>query len=136
MPDGQISRTLRQARVVKIFVLTEIRLRRSLRLVPARSEGRSRVVTSAGRDAVDAGCVGADVMKQGEQRIEPTLVSASQAVSYERRDLRTAKPCGPGCRCYSQAAAKMHSARPVSGASSIRRREGGQKELGSRESAA
>jgi hypothetical protein len=49
---------------------------------------------------------------------------------------RTAKPCGPGRRCYGQAF-RGGAERPTgSTASSIRGSEGGQNELGSRESTA
>jgi hypothetical protein len=86
--------------------------------IPARGEGRSYVVTNVGWGAVDAAAP-ARMWEQGGQRIEPNPVSSPQAVSYERRlypakplgeagSLRTAKPCGPGCRCYSQAFATMH----------------------------
>ena len=53
----------------------------------------------------------------------------------ERRSMRTAKARGPGCRRYSQALRRCVWARPGLKASPIRKGEGGQKELGSQESA-
>jgi hypothetical protein len=47
-------------------------------------KGRSYVVANADRGAADPGSVGADVMNKAGQWIEPSLVSSSQAVSYER----------------------------------------------------
>jgi hypothetical protein len=37
-------------------------------------------------------------------------VSFSQAALYERRCVRTAKPCGPGRRCYGQVLRRRHGA--------------------------
>ena len=55
---------------------------------------------------------------------------------WRKRAVRTAKPCGPGRRCYGQALAEAAFASTGAGAGEFREREGGQKELGSRESAA
>ena len=44
---------------------------------------------------MDAGSVGADVRRRAGQWIEPSPVSALQAVSYERRSMRTTKPVVP-----------------------------------------
>ncbi|MGY4626385.1 hypothetical protein ACVWY3_004141 [Bradyrhizobium sp. USDA 4486] len=52
------------------------------------------------------------------------------------RAVRTAKPCGPGRRCYGQALADAAVASTGAMAGDFRESEGGQKELGSRESAA
>jgi len=52
------------------------------------------------------------------------------------RAVRTAKPCGPGRRCYGQALANAAVASTGAMAGDFREREGGQKEFGSRESAA
>ena len=53
-----------------------------------------------------------------------------------RRAARTAKPCGPGRRCYGQALADAAVASTGVTAGEFRWGEGGQNELGSRESAA
>ncbi|WP_210164260.1 hypothetical protein, partial [Bradyrhizobium japonicum] len=53
-----------------------------------------------------------------------------------KRTARTAKPCGPDRRCYGQALANAAVASTGAGAGEFRWGEGGQKELGSRESAA
>ncbi len=108
----------RQASAVKIFHFTEIR--NCGILLPSRPKERGDRTSSRTRVGVRwtrqrrRGCDG-----QGGQRIEPNPVSSMQAVLYGRRLcpakplgragwLRTAKPCGPGCRCYSQAFAKTH----------------------------
>ncbi len=70
---------------------------------------RPRPVVRIDRGPKHASGVGADGTGRAGQWIEPSRVSPPQAVSYERRRARTAKPCGPGCRCYSQACAKMHA---------------------------
>jgi len=54
---------------------------------------------NAGWDAVDAGCVGA----QGDRRAGLSTRERSSGAQDERRMLRTAKPCGPGTRCWCQA---------------------------------
>ena len=46
------------------------------------------------------------------------------------------RACGPGRRCYGQALAEAAVASTGARAGEFREREGGQKELGSRESAA
>src|SRR6516165_5248208 len=69
---------------------------------PGPRKGRSYVVTNAGQDAVDAGGVGAITQSQGGSNRE------RDASRRRTAPARTAKPCGPGCRCYSQAFAEVH----------------------------
>ena len=71
-PDGQITSDFPkpcQALFAKIFLfsLDPNQFTDSPRLVPP--EGRSRVVTSAGRDAVDARASGAQRQSQGEMNL-------------------------------------------------------------------
>jgi hypothetical protein len=109
----------RQGLLRKIFVFTEIR--NSANHPPSRPRERGDRTSSRTRVGVRwtqqcrRGCG-----EQGGQRIEPNPVSSPQAVWNERRLspakplgeagwLRTAKPCGPGCRCYSQASRRCIS---------------------------
>ena len=57
--------------------------------------GGSRVVTNAGRDAVDARASGAQWQSQGEMNLVSDLRRARRSALE-----RTAKPCGPGTRCW------------------------------------
>ena len=61
-------------------------------ICPNPLKGRSYVVANTGRDAVDAGSVGARGEEQGGQRIEPNPVSSSRRA--RRRRLCPAKPLG------------------------------------------
>src|SRR5438105_14528518 len=63
------------------------------RLVP--NEGRIAIVTDAGRDAVDARASGAHWQSQGEMNLVSELWRARRSALE-----RTAKPCGPGTRCW------------------------------------
>ena len=63
--------------------------------------GGSRVVRNAGRVAVDAAA------SRTRGRGQGGLLSVSPGLrADERRCVRTAKPCGPGRRCYGQALAE------------------------------
>ncbi len=63
------------------------------RLVPHK--GRIAIVTDAGRDAVDAAASARDVIAG---RVDKPV--SDQGRADERRFSRTAKPCGPGTRCW------------------------------------
>ena len=72
LPDGQITSDFQkscQALFAKIFCFAPDpnQFTDSPRLVP--QEGRSRVVTNAGRDAVDARASGAQWQSQGEMNL-------------------------------------------------------------------
>jgi len=63
----------------------------------SRQEGRSRVVTNAGGDAMDAGASARNGVAGRVSR------ERSIGAQDERRFQRTAKPCGPDTRCWCQA---------------------------------
>jgi hypothetical protein len=97
-PDGQITSDFQkscQAPKSKIFLfsLDPNQFTDSHPLVPP--EGRSRVVTSAGRDAVDVKASGAQAIAGREEPRERCA-----ALQDDRRFLRTAKPCRSGTRCW------------------------------------
>jgi hypothetical protein len=120
---------------------------------PSPQKGRSYVVTNAGwelrwtRAALKAGLLRAgrdEPREHGTNRIDgrrPCLRSLwwSGAMSCEALGeagcLRTAKPCGPGRRCYGQAFAKASLRQPAR-CRAFRGGDGGKKELVSGESAA
>jgi hypothetical protein len=69
-------------------------------------EGRFAIVTNAGRDAVDAAALGARWDgRAGRKACERSRARRRTAL------MRTAKPCGPGTRCWCQVGGGM-SARP------------------------
>jgi hypothetical protein len=103
---------------------------------PSPPKGRSYVVTNAGWGAVDAGGVGADVGCGAGQWIEPSLVSTRKPLIDERRSARTAKPCGPGRRCYGQAVAEVRGAQPGEAHRQFAEAREARRKIGSRESAA
>ena len=88
---------------------------------PSPAKGRSYVVTNAGWSAVDAGGVKGGLVRAG--RDEPRELGTSrdrrtapmpcEASWRSRVGSRTAKPCGPGRRCYGQALAKASSRQPA-----------------------
>ena len=95
--------------------------------IPVLEEGRSSVVTNVGRGAVD---VTASGTRRGPGRDEPREVLAGVRTNGasnpakplgEAGSLRTAKPCGPGRRCYGQALRRWIGALPGLGPSSIRK---------------
>jgi hypothetical protein len=95
---------------------------------PTRHEGRiARRHETRAWDAVDAVGVGARREGQGGRRIEPNPVRSSRRAGRTTLS-RTAKPCGPGTRCWCQAFAEDASSRPDVDASPIsarrRRQEG------------
>src|SRR5713101_2885591 len=65
-PDGQISEWAVQPHLQKYFCSRLTQITSISITVSFRQEGRSRVVTSAGRDAVDARASGAQWQSQGE----------------------------------------------------------------------
>ncbi len=77
------------------------------RPVLSRQEGRIAIVTNAGGDAVDA-AASARVCSQGEFSRERTTARRTNGAKTRRASLgedgllRTAKPCGPGARCWCQ----------------------------------
>ena len=88
------------------------------------------------------GCVGHT--KAGPGRDEPREVvlraderrqRLAKPFGRSRVKLRTAKPCGPDRRCYGQALRRCFQARPGPRGIANSRGNGGQKELGSGESA-
>jgi len=98
-------------------------------VIPAQEEGRSYVVTSVGRGAVDAAASAREVRagrvvpvspkpRVDERRCQVRLADISMASAqcyrtpWRMANARTAKPCGPGCRCYSQVFAEVWSAQP------------------------
>ncbi len=91
--------------------------------------GGSRVVRNAGRVAVDAAASAREVRagrvvpvspkpRVDERRCQVRLADISMASAqcyrtpWRMANARTAKPCGPGCRCYSQVFAEVWSAQP------------------------
>jgi hypothetical protein len=97
-----------------------------LRPSQPKERGGRTSFTNAGGGAVDARGVGTRGEGQGGRRIEPNPVSPKAACD-ERRCVRTAKPCGPGRRCYGQAerrCSEPNRARCIVNS----RGEGGQKE--------
>ena len=101
---------------------------------------------SVGREQSRAGRIALREPKASRGRTEllglvssckfPALSTVSGKTAAKWRTVRTAKPCGPGRRCYGQALAEAAIASTGAGAGEFRESEGGQKELGSRESAA
>jgi hypothetical protein len=72
LPDGQITSDFQkscQALFAKIFLFSLGPNQFTDSHCPAPPEGRSRVVTSAGRDAVDARASGAQRQSQGEMNL-------------------------------------------------------------------
>ena len=65
--------------------------------IPSHTEGRWPSSRTLGRDAVDAAASGAWSWSQGG------LSSVSGTARGRPAMLRTAKPCGPGTRCWCQA---------------------------------
>ena len=71
-PDGQITSDFQkscQAPESKIFLFSSNPNQMHIHDVPSHQEGRSRVLTSAGRDAVDVKASGAQRQSQGEMNL-------------------------------------------------------------------
>ena len=99
---------------------------------PSPPKGRSYVVSSAGWELRwTQAALKAELAHAGRD----DLVSMARARNRRTAHLRTAKPCGPGRRCYGQALAKRLARQPVRWRES-RWGDGGKKELGSGESTA
>jgi hypothetical protein len=125
-PDGQITSDYQkwcQAPKSKIFLFpsdpNQMHIHRCL--VP--QEGRSRVVTSAGRDAVDAKASGAHWQSQGEMN----LVSGFAGVQDDRRFSRTAKSRGSDAPGLASSFVEVLSAQPGFGKALNPRNDGGNK---------
>ena len=116
LPDGQLTKTL-SIPSRKNILIYRIVVSDYTQGHPGPAKGRSSVVTSAGRVAVDAASVGHAKAVAGRM-----LSVSDMRCADERRLRRTAKPCGPGCRCYSQALRRCIGARPGLEASLIARR--------------
>jgi hypothetical protein len=104
--QAQIARRAKHLRgcqpaFAKIFHFTEIRKWRMC--CPSRLilEGRSYVVRFASRVAVDAAASCARGAGRAGSPCEPVATCRRAAL------MRTAKPCGPGRRCYGQAFAEV-----------------------------
>src|SRR5258707_9195388 len=73
LPDGQITSCFPkwpvQPLLQKYFASLPTQISSLIRTVSFRQEGRSRVVTNAGRDAVDARASGAQRQSQGEMNL-------------------------------------------------------------------
>src|SRR5260370_40748664 len=73
LPDGQITSCFPkwpvQPLLQKYFCFRPTQISSLIRTVSFRQEGRSRVVTNAGRDAVDARASGAQRQSQGEMNL-------------------------------------------------------------------
>ena len=72
LPDGQITSDFQkscQAPKSKIFLFSSNPNQMHIPRHPVPPEGRSRVVTSAGRDAVDVKASGAQRQSQGEMNL-------------------------------------------------------------------
>jgi|SRR6267142_432884 len=96
-PTGKSAKTC-PAPYEKIFRLTR-RANQRYQLAPSfsRQEGRSRVVTNAGGDAMDAAASARNGVAGRVSR------ERSTGAQDGRRFQRTAKPCGPDTRCWCQA---------------------------------
>ena len=95
--SGKSAKTC-QARFAKIILLP-CRANHLYRLAPSRpSEGRIAIVTYVGRDAVDAAASSrAGIAGRVARPVSDRTARGRTA------QLRTAKPCGPGTRCWCQA---------------------------------
>src|SRR5258705_9298331 len=96
-PDGQISKNLSSLAVKNIPLSPSGKSALPARPVLSRQEGRSRVVTNAGGDAVDAAASARNGVAGRVSR------ERSTGAQDGRRFQRTAKPCGPDTRCWCQA---------------------------------
>jgi hypothetical protein len=95
-PDGQITQNLSSPSRKNIPLSPSGKSALPVRPVLARQEGRIAIVTNVGRDAVDAAAsarngVAGRVSRERYLRAGRTTPK------------RTAKPCGPGTRCWCQA---------------------------------
>ena len=145
----------RQSVPAKIFHFTEIRKWRMCRSSWLTQEGRSCVVTfrepglrwtrqrwarevRAGRIALREPKLRAGrAALSGSSRPQVSgSVDGAGKTAAKWRTVRTAKPCGPGRRCYGQAFAEVEAGSTGRAFAGFRESEGGQKELGSRESTA
>jgi hypothetical protein len=100
LPDGQIASDFPkscQARESKIFCFSCWPNQRHIWRHPVPGRGALAIVTNVGRAVMDAAASGASCnCRAGFSREQSTLRRRSTL-------LRTAKPCGPGTRCWCQA---------------------------------
>ena len=115
--------------------------------IPSGTRGGSRVDTNFGWGAVDAAASAREVRAgrvvpvsprlradDGAVRLRlarkfPALSTVSGNTAATWRAVRTAKPCGPGRRCYGQAGSKMCASPTGWTASSNSNGEGGQRKV-------
>ncbi|MET4173887.1 hypothetical protein ABIB99_004987 [Bradyrhizobium sp. LA6.1] len=131
----------RQSSSVKIFHFTEIRNCGILSAVPAREEGRSYVVTNVGRGAVDAAVPGTRRQDQGEMNLVRALTACgTDGACVRRSPWVELDGCVRRKRVVLTVVATVSLAEMDRDSTGFRgiansRGDGGQKELGSGESA-